>query len=441
MENETVNLVGSTGIFSPEQLMIVIGFLGIVVGFILAMIFNRRRKLATDMAGAEAQALREKATSNMAFMNGINYILADNPDRAIQELTQAINVDTETVEIYVALGSLFRKQGDIDKAVRIRQSIIVRPKIDESIRLQAKYDLGLDYLAGGFFDRAVNTFTEVLEKNPKHAEAQLQLVKIYEQTRDWNKAFAAREKLDRLTGVRTTNVLAHYMVEMGKQQMENGEKSKAKSSYKKAMTLDPACVDAYLHMGDFHQREGKYKKALDAWRKIMDVAPQFAFLTFARLAGISARMKDPAPVEDYLIQCAASQSNPLAHLALARLLAQRGENDRAILELTKALDLEPNLIEAHREMGLLLLALGRNDEAIDAYKSLLSHLTPPLPAFECHQCGFESQDLTWCCPKCSAWDSMALCRHTPVLFGKEGPVTKELVLAEPVDETDMAEDA
>ena len=146
-----------------NQMLILAAIVGLAVGYILFTLINKRQKTA---AGSEASLEKDRATSNVAFMKGINYILSDKQDRAIEELIRAVAVDTETVETYIALGNLFRSKGEIDRAIRIRQSIILRPNLAEKIRIQALFDLGLDYQRGGFYERAIRTFEEVIASAP-----------------------------------------------------------------------------------------------------------------------------------------------------------------------------------------------------------------------------------------------------------------------------------
>ena len=433
MWSEPVTIFGLGLKITLTQFLILVVFVCLAVGYILAILVNRRQKGAPGSGAAED---KERAVSNISFMKGINYILSERQSEAIEELTKAVSVETETVETYVALGNLFRSRGDIDRAIRIRQSIILRPKLGEDIKKQAMMDLALDYHKGGFFERAAKAYEDVIKADPKNMAAYAQLLHIHEETRDWAKAFETGQRMSKVTGVKASNVLAHYQVEMGKVHFKNGLVPQARSAYKKALSLDSTCVDAYLHLGDLLLQEGKPKKAVAIWRKIVDTAPSLVFLTFGRLALLSSRLKDLRPVEAMLSACSAAGPNPLAHLALARLLAQRGENDRAVAELNQALDLDPGLIEARKELGLLLLSLGRNDEALTAFRNMLGHIEGPEATFQCNRCGFESKELMWRCPQCLSWDTMALHRHNPLLFWSEGPVVKDLVPAQVVDETE-----
>jgi len=395
------------------QLMLLVAVVALLLGYGLAVLISRRQRWARLFAGSKN---KEKLVSNTAFIKGINYILSDKRDRAIEELTKAVTFDTETIETYVALGNLFRSKGEIDRAIRIRQNVILRPNLEASVRLQALYDLGLDYRQGGLYDRALQTFTEVIRSDPKRIEAYVQMVQIYEETRDWENAFLTEQRLGKLTGSPARNVMAHHQVELGKEHFAQGRPEQARAAYKKALTLDPGCVDAYLHLGDLHFQEGKLQKAVTTWKKIADVAPRFIFLVFSRLARVTAKMKDFKHAEKFLAECAVRHGDPLAHLALARLLGERGAPDPALEELARALELDPALFEARRERGLLLLSLNRTEEALNEFRHLLEQLPGPKADFQCGRCGFESQELTWRCPQCHAWDTITLHRHHPCIF-------------------------
>ncbi|MBW1708289.1 MAG: tetratricopeptide repeat protein [Deltaproteobacteria bacterium] len=394
------------------QLMLLVAIVSLILGYFLAFLPKRAGRGDYPKQSVE----KERIISNAAFMKGLNYILSDKRDEAIEEFSRAVAQDTQTVESYMALGNLFRSKGEFERAIRIRQSLILRPHLDAKIKLQALYDLGLDYRMAGLFDRAIKSFNDVLAEDSGHAEAYRQLVQIYEETRDWKQAFQTWQKLAKLTGNEPKNVMAHYHVEMGKVHFEKGELSPARGAYKKALSLDSSCVDAYLHLGDLLLKDKKPKKAINVWRKIIEVAPEMTFLVFGRLARVYSELADLKPVEDFLNECAAKEKDPLARLALGRMFLESGNQPRALDEFRKALELDSGLLEIHRELGLLLLSLENADETLEAYRDLLDHLTPLGADFQCAKCGFESQKLMWRCLQCQEWDTMALHRRKPVLL-------------------------
>lgn len=388
----------------------------VVISFILGWLAARFRYFFRIKKPFNKGVTKERITSNTAFMKGLSYILSDQPEEAIEELTRAVAADTQTVEAYVALGNLFRSKGEIDRAIRIRQSIMLRPNLDADTRTQAMYDLGMDYRTAGFFERAIKTFNKVLALDPNHIGAYRQLIQIYEETSDWGKAFNALERLTALTGEKPGNILAHYQTEIGKIHFDQGRPAQARQAFQQALLLDPACVDAYLHLGDLYLQERKPKKVLDLWRKIADVAPEMTFLSYGRLARVYSELKDLKPVEEFLIKTAENKRDPLPRLALARLHLERQDTQGALAELRKVIELDPTLLEVHREVGRMLLSQDRDEEALAAYRELLANLKVPGADFQCGQCGYTSEKLRWKCPQCQGWDTMILKHRRPAVM-------------------------
>ncbi|UCF56915.1 MAG: tetratricopeptide repeat protein, partial [Deltaproteobacteria bacterium] len=312
----------------------------------------------------------------------------------------------ETIETYVALGNLYRSKGDIDRAIRIRQNIILRPNISEQIKIRALVDLGLDYRKGGFLNRALKTFLEVLKKQPSNLETLEEIEKIYEEMKDWENAFAMHQKIARLVKGEHGHILAHHQTELGKACQEKGELSKARSCYNKAISIDERCIDAYLHLGDLYFSKQEYKKAIATWKKVVEVAPRFTFLAYRRLEGAYAKMENLKPVEDFLKECAQLNSDAFTRLALARYLYNEQDYEGALKELESALELDPSFWEARKFMGEILLAKERKEDALVAYKDLISHLNMAYLKFQCANCGFKPDELQWQCPQCRKWDTI-----------------------------------
>ncbi len=356
-----------------------------------------------------------------AFFKGIQYILANHHDQAIEELTKSVQINSDTIETYVALGNLYRSKGDIDRAIRIRESIILRPNISEQIKLRALLDLGLDYRKGGFFNRALETLNNVLQKEPSNLEALDELEKIHVEMKDWEEAFSVRQKIARMTKGNHAQVLAHYLTELGKVSHEQGDLGKAKSLFEKAIAMDDRCLDAYLHLGDVYFQKQDFKKAIAAWKKVVNLSPPFTFLAYRRLEGAYARMKNLKPVAEFLKECAESHADPFTHMALARYLYTEHDRQGALRELDAALDLEPSFWEARKFKGEILLEGGMREEALAAYKDLIPHLNVPYLKFQCSQCGFKPADLQWQCPQCKRWDTIGLINSARVTVASSLP--------------------
>jgi len=315
----------------------------IIIAFVCGLLIDRFGR------SRRAEKLRKKLDrGDKAFFQGIQHILSNKPDQAIEQFTKSVKINSDTIETYVALGHLYRSKGDIGRAIRIRQGIILRPNLDKEVRLRAIFDLGLDYKKGGFLNRAISAFQEVLGNDPNNIETLDQIERIYEDMYDWEKAFKTRQSISKIIKGDHRHILAHQKTELGKIQEKNGDIGSAEKSYKKAISIFDKCVDVYLHLGDlyFSQQEHKkalstwkrvvdvapqftflvlgdlyfsqqeHKKALSTWERVVDVAPQFTFLVYQRLENTYSTMKNLKGVEDFLRESARKNPDRFIRLAL-----------------------------------------------------------------------------------------------------------------------------
>lgn len=375
--------------------------LGIISAFILGLIFGRMLRYRKEK---RAKLLTREG--DKAFFKGIQYILSNDHDQAIEEFTKSVQVNSDTVETYVALGNLYRSRGDIDRAIRIRQNIILRANLDEQIKLRALFDLGLDYRKGGFLNRALENFSKVLQKKPEDLETLKEIEKINEEMQDWDQAFSVRQKIARLTNESHENILAHHQTELGKAHQKKDELSKAKACFKKAISIHEGCIDAYLHLGDLYFSKQEYKNAMATWKKVVNVDPQFTFLAYRRLEGAYEKMQNLKPVEEFLKECAQLHSDAFTHMALARYLYNEQDYEGALRELGSALELDPGFWEARKYVGEILIERDMPERALAAYGELIPHLNVPYLKFQCANCGFKPSELQWQCPQCKKWDTI-----------------------------------
>jgi len=383
----------------PANLELALGAIGF---FIIGLIVGHLTRYRKDK---KARTLSDSGDN--AFFKGIQYLLSNDRDLAIEEFTKSVQVNSDTIETYVALGNLYRSKGDIERAIRIRQTIILRPHIDEQIKLRALIDLGLDYKKGGFFDRALETFNNVLKRQPSNLETLGEIEKIYEEMNDWDNAFSIRQKISRLSkGDHHGHILAHHQTEIGKIQMSKGELARAKESFQKAISIHEDCIDAYLHLGDLYFNLQDYKNAIATWKKVVRISPGFTFLAYRRLEGAYSKMKNLKPVEDFLKECARLNADAFTHLALARHMYNEKDYEGALRELESALDLDPSFWEARRFLGEILLEHGKEEDVLMSYRKLLTQLDVPDLEFQCSNCGFRPTDLQWQCPQCKKWDTI-----------------------------------
>jgi len=349
-----------------------------------------------------------------AFFRGVQHILSNEPDRAIEQFTKSVQINSETIETYVALANLYSSAGDIERAIRIRQGIILRPNLDSAIRLRAIFDLGSDYKRGGVLDRALSAFQKVIESEPNNLEAHEQIERIYEDLHDWGRAFETRQTISKLVKGDHRHILAHHKTELAKVREKDGDEVGAEKAYKEAISIFDGCVDAYLHLGDLYLSQQRHKAALAKWKKVVDVAPEFTFLAYQRLEKAYAKMENPRLVGDFLKEVARQNSDVSTQLVLARYLYNEGEVDAAVDQVRHAIKLAPSFMDARKFMGEVLLKEGRNEEALVAYKELLLSLDFPFLQFRCSNCGYRPEKLAWKCPQCLKWDSIGIIEPPPL---------------------------
>jgi len=374
----------------------------LITGLVIAFLMTKAIHRAGKRKKADAHELEKRA-----YVRGVNYILENDHDAAIEELTKVVQINSETVEIYFALGNLFRRKGEIDRAIRIHQNIILRPGLDEKTQMQAYFNLAMDYKKAGFVKRAVATFEEVLSKDRNNRDVMSELAELYEEIKDWEQAFSIRQRLAKAGGHKEDNVLAHLQAELGRQKMKENALSSAKKCFKKALSIDPACIDAMLSMGELHLDEGDVRAAIAAWTRIMRVAPQFANLVFSRLEQAYERLGRSETLEKTLREVLVKHDkDPNAHFILGRYLYKKGDPVGAIAELRKAVELNPTSLEARKSLGTALLAENRINEALDEYRSLLDRLDQGRKTYQCAKCGLETNEMLWKCPQCRSWDTI-----------------------------------
>ncbi|KIX11810.1 tetratricopeptide repeat protein [Dethiosulfatarculus sandiegensis] len=378
----------------------------VLLGLILGFLFSgssgksKQEKSAHKKGGGKGRLALDDA-----FLKGLAHLMADHTDKAIEEFTRAVDLDSDTVETYVVLGNLFRQKGEIERAVRIRQNIVARPNLDPEIKIQALFDLGLDYKKGGLLNRATELFAEVLAMDPEHVEACRQMVSLYEESRDWEKAFETLKRLDRLIGADHSTVLAHYKTERAKELLDQGQIEQAEGFLNQAKKEDKACLDAYLHLGDLEMLKNRPKKAMNIWRKATAIAPRYTDLIIERVAQAEDQVGSKA-MKDFLAELDHSKISSLAMVALARHYNNHGEDLKAVELLTKAIRQSRGNLGAHRLKGEILLEKGPQEQALAAYEELLAQLNGNTAAYQCSQCGHLSHELAWKCPRCHKWDTL-----------------------------------
>ena len=349
--------------------------------------------------------IQEAKESKIAFLTGFRYLLSKESDRAIEAFMKAVSLDTETVETYFALASLFRDKGEIERAIGIHQSIITRPHLDETIRLQALYDLALDYKKAGLFDRAIDTLKEVIRRKPQKKEAYLELAHVYQVLKDWNSAYTIIHRLDKITGKDHSIMLAHFQTEIGKK-LQIEDKRRAEDAFKKAIKINKKCIDAYLHLGDLYFKQKNIKKALGVLEEVIEIAPEYSFLVYSRLGKIVYEIKKERAFKKFIQSLEKKRERDIySSLFIAKYYLGEKNLEKAEAFVNEVLQKVPTSVGARQLLSQIFLEKGETSKTINLLVQISQNLLPQ-KIYQCSQCGYEASKLSWWCPQCQQWDTM-----------------------------------
>lgn len=361
---------------------------------------------------------RRRARESPHYILGLNFLVANQIDLAIEELTRAASVDPDALEVHMILGNLHREKGQVGKAINVHQSLLQRPRLNRLEHAYVLLCLGLDYKRGGFVDRALEAFTEVLRLDPKNEYALMNLQKLHEEQHQWTEAYDTRERLSQLaaTDARSQSqaILAFLENEIGLEAFRRRDCAEAARRFGAAIALDASAVPAYINLGDVRAAEGDERGAAEIWEKLVDISPDRAYLAFDRLEALGRRTGHP---ERFTRLCRRLIDENLqdwrARLALSRHLAAAGQPRDALDLLFAALVQNPHALSIHQAIWRALGQLHHPAALVDRYGELTEHAVFYLDPHVCVRCRYRSTELLWQCPHCHDWNTFVEERIAP----------------------------
>ncbi|CAN5241646.1 lipopolysaccharide assembly protein LapB [soil metagenome] len=351
---------------------------------------------------------REPRRLGADYFSGLNYLLKEQPDEALEAFMRMVgDAERESVETHFALGNLFRRRGEVDRAIRIHQNLIARPDLSREHRDQALFALGQDYSRAGLLDRAETLFQQVAEA-PIHGAAALEnLIRIYELQKDWEQAIETRRKLDRLRPRQNeSHMIAHYHCELAEKAIVRGDLSGARKHLKNARVGREATTRAALMRGDVAASMGDHELAVDLYRRVLDEDKTLLTEVLPKLRGSLEAVERAEDLSPILAAYLASDPGSRHVVAYAAIV-------NGLLDEPVAMDCIRDYIREQatlRELyGAFEFVGGGNltdDRAVVRICDALRHLAKATPRYSCRQCGFQSATLFWQCPGCKAWDAI-----------------------------------
>lgn len=361
---------------------------------------------------------RRRVRRSPFFILGLNHLVAGQVDLAIEALEKASGLDPGAFELRLVLGNLYREKGQVGRAIGEHQALLQRPRMNRVEQANVLLCLGLDYRRGGFVDRAVATFTEVLKLDPENEAALLNLEKLQEDQHQWQEAYLTRQRLTQLAGPpdqpKAQSILAFLENELGLQAMKQNDLAGATRRFEAAIDADATVIPAYLHLGDVRARQGDLSGAAHVWEQAIDVSPDRAYLALDRLENVYDRLGAPRRFADLCRKLITTTPRDWrARMALARHLSSGGESARALDLLFEALEHNPHALAIHQAIWNTLSTLGLPGPLVARYIDLTRESVFYLDPHVCIRCRYRSTELLWQCPHCHEWNTFVEERITP----------------------------
>jgi lipopolysaccharide biosynthesis regulator YciM len=372
---------------------------------------------------------RRRARESPHYMLGLNFLVASQIDQAIDELSKAASAAGDPLEIHLILGNLYREKGQVGRAIQEHQRLLQRPELRKLEHANVLLCLGLDYRSGGFVDRAIEAFTEVLKLDPQNRYALSNLEKLYEDQHQWAEAYATRQKLAALSlesggepdSPRHNEILAFLENEFGQAALKGANHAEAARRFQAAIELDPRNAPAQLSLGDVRFEEGRTQDAMAAWEGLISASPDRAYLAFSRLEAAYTKVGTP---DRFPALCqkliAANPQEWRARLALARHVAAQGRPSEALELLFEALVHHPHALSLHQAIWQTLSELKLPPALVGRYEALTRDAIFYLDPHVCLRCHYRSTELLWQCPHCHEWNTFVEDRIAPAAEVTEG---------------------
>jgi len=353
---------------------------------------------------------RRKNRESPHYMQGLNFLVTNQLDLAIEEMSQAAAMAPDALEIHMILGNLYREKGQVSRAVQLHQQLLQRPRLGRLEHTHVLLCLGLDYRRGGFVDRAIEAFQEVLRLDPVNEHALAQLEKLYEDQHNWAEAARIRERLTESVAPgrqpRHRTIRAFLENQIGSQALGLGETDAAARHFQAAIDIDPAVTPAYVNLGDLRLARGDAAGAIQMWEALAAATPERAYLVLDRLRAAHTAAGTADRFEALCRRLIDAQPQDWrARLALAAHLRARGDARGAFTLLIDSLAHNPHAVSLHQATWETLVDLGVARADVDRYMAVSREAVYYRDPHICVRCRYRSNELLWQCPHCHEWNT------------------------------------
>jgi lipopolysaccharide assembly protein B len=353
--------------------------------------------------------MQESRAVPRSYFKGLNYLLNEQPDQAIEAFLEVARLDPDTLELHFALGALFRRRGELDRAIRIHQSLVDRADLAQDQRMKALYGLGQDFLKSGLLDRAEEVFRR-LETGVHALDALRHLLEIQVLTKDWQQAIVTAQRLEKMGCLSQNANTAHYHCELAAAAMLHSQTDEARAQLEQALRENRRSARACLMLGDLEAQAGQDEAAIAVWRRIEEINPAFLPIAAERLVQAYDRLGRheqavrllqgylelrPSPdLLHLLFQTVAERQGWDAARELAASELRRNPSLRALDDYLQA----SNALQPESEDGKVESRLAQD---------LVHRQVSQIAYYQCGDCGFKARQFFWQCPACARWESIS----------------------------------
>jgi lipopolysaccharide biosynthesis regulator YciM len=356
---------------------------------------------------SHAEGKQPQSINNSDYFKGLNFLLNEQPDKAIDVFIQMLEVDSDTVETHLALGNLFRRRGEVDRAIRVHQNLIARPTLQPGHRSQALLELGQDYMRAGLYDRAESLFHELTESNAHQEQALLNLLIIYEKEKEWNEALQTATKLQSASGEQLNNQRAHYYCELADEARVSGDIKLAGEYLKKAQGCDKDSIRASILLGELEQQKGNYKTAIRLLKKVAQNNPVYLSIVLPSLRGCYESADNQTDLRSFLQEFIVSNQGVAGAVTLSQIIQEEDGEEAAAKFLLEHLNGYPSLDGLRQLISLELNAeIVTREDILQLLTVLLDKMVEENSGYKCTTCGFGAKTMHWLCPSCNSWSSI-----------------------------------
>ena len=347
------------------------------------------------------QLLSESKTLPHSYFKGLNFLLNEQPDKAIDTFIEIVQLDPETAELHFALGNMFSRRGEIDRAIRVHQNLLSRSDLPQKQRELALFELGNDFLRGGLLDRSEEAFEKLLKT--QHApQAQRALLEIYQRLKEWQRAIEAAQAMK---GGNWQKEIAQFYCELAQQALEAGQPDKALPMLEQALVANALNVRANILLGDALSAQGNVEGALQAWRRIEQQS-------LPHMALVAQRVMDACQslgrgqqgfdlLKTYMMQHPSIDLLEVMFKSQVELQGADAAYQLVLEELRRA----PNLLGLDKLLEARLLVVGDELDELNMVRDLVRGYAQKMARYQCSHCGFKSRQFYWQCPGCNLWET------------------------------------